>query len=568
MIEHEGPISGIATFGDRLVATAGYDNQIILWDSRERRALARGCHDHLVNQCEFSADGKWLVSSSSDCSARLWSVGDMRLAALLTGHDDDVEGVAFDPAGERIATTSRDHSLIIFDRRGRILRRLTGHRSDVLSVAWLDGGRSLTSSSDDGTIRRWDAATGALIETIEFDGVETDTVAIAGDGTLFAGNDRGELIVIRGGRRERIAAHAAGIKRIVYDERAGRLVTLSYDRSARFWAWNGRVARPLQRSSLPALVWPRACAFQPGGRVVFATFGSRYATLDLASGEWDLDGIGLTGGINAACFHSGGVYTVGDAGIVRQQGREVARLGSLCNFIHSFGDALICGGQMGDVISALDGEILHRHHSPLNCAARFDAGGIPALIVGSYTGEGLVFHWREGGPRFVGTMSLHDNAVKGLAASGDSLFSVCATGAAAIHDLATGERLLDDRTSHGRIANGCAALPDGRFVSVSRDLRLRVWDGATVRSFASPHRNSIKCCAASGDGRIVATGDYGGRVCLFDVTAAAYGEAIRLSAAGISSLVAIPGEQAFLATCYDGSLQRVDAGARVSRLAA
>ena len=58
MIEHEGPISGIATFGDRLVATAGYDNQIILWDSRERRALARGCHDHLVNQCEFSADGK------------------------------------------------------------------------------------------------------------------------------------------------------------------------------------------------------------------------------------------------------------------------------------------------------------------------------------------------------------------------------------------------------------------------------------------------------------------------------------------------------------------------------
>ena len=132
MIEHEGPISGIATFGDRLVATAGYDNQIILWDSRERRALARGCHDHLVNQCEFSADGKWLVSSSSDCSARLWSVGDMRLAALLTGHDDDVEGVAFDPAGERIATTSRDHSLIIFDRRGRILRRLTGHRSDVL----------------------------------------------------------------------------------------------------------------------------------------------------------------------------------------------------------------------------------------------------------------------------------------------------------------------------------------------------------------------------------------------------------------------------------------------------
>ena len=34
MIRHLGPISGIAAFGGKFVATAGYDNQVILWDPR------------------------------------------------------------------------------------------------------------------------------------------------------------------------------------------------------------------------------------------------------------------------------------------------------------------------------------------------------------------------------------------------------------------------------------------------------------------------------------------------------------------------------------------------------
>ena len=33
MIEHRSPISGIDATGGRYVATAGYDNQLILWDA-------------------------------------------------------------------------------------------------------------------------------------------------------------------------------------------------------------------------------------------------------------------------------------------------------------------------------------------------------------------------------------------------------------------------------------------------------------------------------------------------------------------------------------------------------
>ena len=55
MIEHTAPISGVDAYGT-MVATAGYDNRVILWDSITRTALAEGRHDHLANQCRFSVN--------------------------------------------------------------------------------------------------------------------------------------------------------------------------------------------------------------------------------------------------------------------------------------------------------------------------------------------------------------------------------------------------------------------------------------------------------------------------------------------------------------------------------
>ena len=65
-MKHIGPISGIAAHAAEFVATAGYDNQVILWNARTGLPIHRVHHDHLANQCAFSADGKHLVSASSD----------------------------------------------------------------------------------------------------------------------------------------------------------------------------------------------------------------------------------------------------------------------------------------------------------------------------------------------------------------------------------------------------------------------------------------------------------------------------------------------------------------------
>ncbi len=196
-MKHFAPISGIASFAEQYVATAGYDNQVILWDAPRKQALHRVFHDHLANQCAFNASGTRLVTASSDYTARVWEVPSMRLKAALVGHRDDVEMAAFNPAGDLIATCSRDHTIRLFEAEtGACLRTLEGHSADVISISWSADGQQLVSSSDDGTIRRWNVQTGEQVERIDLGGVETDTIALASDGTIFAGDDEGRLTVI------------------------------------------------------------------------------------------------------------------------------------------------------------------------------------------------------------------------------------------------------------------------------------------------------------------------------------------------------------------------------------
>lgn len=562
MIEHNAPISGIAASGDAFVATAGYDNQVILWDARRKTPLARSFHDHLANQVSFSACGRYLVTASSDRTARVWNVPEMTLRSVLGRHQDDVEMAVFHPVKPLVATASRDHRVRVFSLDGELIRTFEGHQADVISVEWTGDGDQLCSSSDDGTVRRWSLASGMESGAFDMKGVETDTLVLAHDGTIYAGNDDGEIIMISGADQRSHAAHEAGIKRLVLDTAGRALVSVSYDRTLKVWdlATGGEPKLKLT-TSLPAVLWPRSCAFQGSDKLVLGTFGSSYAVFDCRTGLWDLRGVEATPGVNAVAFTGEDVYSVGDAGICRKNGRPHLELGSLCNFLTPFGAAVLSGGQMGVVFDAVTGRRMYEHHSPLNCAAVFTRGGESTAIVGTYTGEGLIFTLDAAGvPVLERIVKLHANAVKSLASSGDRIFSVSATGAAAFHSASDLSPVLELARAHDKIANGCAALPDGRFASVSRDLKLRLWErpsggAAGAKVYDTPHANSIKCTAASANG-LLATGSYGGRVSVFDPRTEAWIFDERLTASGISSLCARG--DGFLASSYDGKVYFID----------
>ena len=559
-MHHQGPIAGIASHGN-LIATAGYDNKIILWDSNQRKSLARANHDHLVNQCTFSSDGRWLVSSSSDYSARVWAVPSLRLHAVLQGHSDDVDMAAFAPDDQRIATCALDRCVRIFDLSGRCLQEMYGHKGNVLSLAWTQDGRYVVTSSVDGTIRKWDTERGTEVEVTDLH-VRTDSVEIGPDGTIYAGDDNGRIAIIVDGKVCYVQAHCAGVKKIAIDTRQGLLVSLSYDRTIAVW----NIASPkklqeLSRSILPETIWARAATFLEDGRVATGTFGSTYALFNPKTSAWDLEGVAAGSAINAILNVKNRVYSVGDAGTVIVDGETVAEMGSLCNFLVAFEGKVFTGGQMGQVLDANSGTVLYEHHSPLNCGVSFIKQGIPHIAIGSYTGEILIFTLElNGSIQLSAELSVYQNAVKGLSTSDGLLFSVCASTDIAWHNISDWSLKRRINKAHERIANAGCVIGEAQFATVSRDRKLRLWGGGDDHEvFESPHPNSIKCICSNDTHTALLTGSYGGTLAMFDLVNKQWTSVYRPTISGISSIAWDGGSKQFLAASYDGHIYPIQA---------
>lgn len=552
-MKHKGPISGIACHGN-YIATAGYDNQVLLWNAEDKLPIARGYHDHLANQVCFAPDGRTLASASSDYSVRIWDVPSMRLRTMLSGHEDDVEMVAFAPDGSRLATCSRDRLVRVFDIDGGLQATMRGHTNDVVSVAWSRDGRHVLSSSDDGTVRRWDAQSGEQLDLLEFDGVQTDALVVTSQGVIVSGDDNGRLIVIDGEKRWVVTAHAAGVKRIVLSEQFGQLASMSYDRSMVIWNINADLSlSEVCRTTFPAIVWPRSGVFLGSGRIATGTFGSSYAIYDIAHDRWELEHIDPYHSFNAVAWFDGSLYSIGDAGILFKNGTAVSHLGSLCNFLTGSSGRLLTGGQLGKIFDALTGEELYQHHSPINGGTLCYKDGRELAAFATYTGEIVVLDLSGTQVEHVVTRRIHDNAIKGIAADAHQLFSVSASAEAVYTDLADFAVTRKMAGAHQKIANGCIAIKDG-FASISRDLQLRLWRDGQVFSIATPHCNSIKCVSCDSAGEIIACGSYGGSIHLYDVRRERWIKGLRPTSAGISSLTFVPERPAFVASSYDGSL--------------
>jgi len=557
-VNHHGPIAGIAASGP-FIATAGYDNQLILWDASSKRPLARSLHDHLINNCAFNARGTMVATASSDYSARLWEVPSLRLKAALIGHEDDVDMAVFSPDDSLVATCALDRTVRIFDTAGHCRKILRGHTGNILSVAWTcDGGR-LVSSSVDGTVREWDAITGDELRCTELS-VRTDSLVIDAAGRIIAGDDQGRIAIIVAGDMSFIRAHEAGIKKIAYDETDGILVTLSYDRTLAIWALIGdRRAQEVARTALPAAVWARAAVMIAPGRVAVGTFGSSFCVYDWATNCWDMSGVVPGNALNAVASVGGTRYAIGDSGTLREDGVPSTQLGSLCNFLLPVGGHLFSGGQLGSLFDARTGELLYQHYSPLNCATSFVRGGQRHLAVGTYTGDALIFATATSGQiELVEQLKIYSSAIKGIVASNDRIFSVCASTEIAWHEISSLDLVRRVPNAHERIVNGCCLAGANGFASIGRDLKLRIWTDDADEVYQTPHPNSVKCIASSNDRNTLMTGAYTGTIAGFDMATRSWTSFNRLTSSGISALAYERETGRFLASSYDGRIYEIE----------
>ncbi|KAL9313322.1 hypothetical protein ACSQ67_018774 [Phaseolus vulgaris] len=114
--------------------------------------------------CHFSSDGKLLASGGHDKKAVLWYTDTLKQRATLEEHSSLITDVRFSPSMPRLATSSFDRTVRVWDvdNPGYSLRTFTGHSTTVMSLDFHPNKDDLICSCDgDGEIRYWSINNGS-----------------------------------------------------------------------------------------------------------------------------------------------------------------------------------------------------------------------------------------------------------------------------------------------------------------------------------------------------------------------------------------------------------------------
>ncbi len=237
---HDGPVTALAWNGGPVLASAGTDKKIILWDVAGQKPLHTLPAASVVRALVMSPDGKALAAAGEDSAVQMWDVPTAKAGAKLTGHADWVLALAFGPDGKELASGGCDGTVKIWDVEtgkerldvpvraaarpnqpppeadtvmslafspdgkalavggsdtlihllnpadGKLLRSLPGHTSSVRALAFHPGGALLVSGGKDRTVRLWNPASGQALKTLEGHTAWVEGLALFAQGTRLA----------------------------------------------------------------------------------------------------------------------------------------------------------------------------------------------------------------------------------------------------------------------------------------------------------------------------------------------------------------------------------------------
>ncbi|HEV8486398.1 MAG TPA: DUF4062 domain-containing protein [Blastocatellia bacterium] len=481
------------------------------------------------------------ISCSDEGVIRVWDIErDVELKSLGT-NTNLFNAKAITPHGDRVITSSEDHSLKVWAplETDTELRSLSGHTAHVTAVSMTPDGKWAISASEDQTLRLWDVEKG--LEVPRFAGT-----------TLLA-----NALAITPDRRRAISASPDGSLRL-WDVDQGKELPSDMRHSdfVRALAITPDGRRAVSASDATLKVWDvdkSAELHQLNGhralvRVVVVSSDGRYAVSgsdDVFVRIWDLEkGV-------AVCEMEGHWWSVTAANItadgrhaISASGDEMLKLWDLGNRkeLHSLsgpsgwvnGIAVTSDGRFAISVSrdkalrvwdATSGKPLRdlAGHTEWVNAIALTPNGLN-LISGAEDRTLKVWDFASGQELF--TLPGHGNGISGIAVTPDGKLAIsgCWDHTLKVWDL---EARSEVRTLVGHPTaddtgwvRAVVVTPEGqRAVSASYDGTLKVWDldsGNELMTLEG-HKSWVMAVAAMPDGRHVLSGSADGTLKLWDL---------------------------------------------------
>lgn len=471
---HSGSVNALAVSPDnRWLATAGFDQQIIIWDIATGVQIQR-CMGHTdgVNDVIFSPDGRYLLSASSDQSIIVWDAATCAEIRRFTGHQESVRHLAISPDGQWVASNGGETFFVNGD--------LLLWELETGSVRWrFDGQVNSADFSPDGT---------RLIVTEDFYLLLLD--AASGDVLLNT------------------TAHDHAITAAEFSPDGETVLSASAD--TRLILWDARDLSEIQRLS-GHTDRISSVAFSPDGSMAVSSAGNFNGT-DGSVILWDLE--------------SG-------APLRRYKGHSSNFFGVIDVIFSADGHYLLSAAQdqtarMWDIEN---GAVLHRlaDHGSIVTSVAYHPDGRTILSGSSTMGldsdlPGEMILWDAATGQALRRYEGHTNTIASIAFSPDGQFALSGSwdGTMILWDLNAPDPIVRQYAGHTDQVWSVAFSPDGRYAaSGSIDQSIVLWDLNGEEPLVARlelHEESVLSIAYSPDGRLLLSGSEDGSVILWDVT--------------------------------------------------
>ncbi len=550
---HTDTIRALAYSPDgRLLASAGKDLSIILWDTQTNQPVGEPLlgHTNWINALAFSPDSHTLLSVSIDGTVRRWDVstGQM-IGEPLTPNSTELWSVAFNPDGKTFATGDKDGTVLLWDiATGKpIGSPLTGHTDLIYALTYSPDGKTLASGSGDGTIRLWNANNGQRIgDPLAEHSGSVLALAFSPDGTRLASTGVDETVILwdtsTGEVIDQFATgHIKRVKALAFSNDGTMLATASDDNTVRLWDTNTWEQVGQDLTGYSDHIW--SMAFNPKNQsLAVASADNAVMIWDLTSNQPFIQDVMLQRSNilatvyspNGKSFASAG-GSKGDDALIHiwdaTTDKEVKTLPNDAGYITDLafspdGNKLVAASsnnslEIWDVSAAIPLYIINLTGNNRYIPVAYSPDG---HTIASGNADGEIELWDSNTGRQIGSiLKGHSSAIQSLAFNNDGkqLASGSADKTIIIWDVNAQKPIGSPLVGHSDEVWVVKFSPDGQLIATgSTDRTVRLWNATTHEPVGQPligHTDRVKSLAFTPDGSMLISGSQDNTIILWDM---------------------------------------------------
>lgn len=171
-------------------------NRVYVWDTNTYSlCLPIIEHEGYVYSVSYSQDGKYLLTSSEDKTAKVWdSLTGCLLRNFKDGHSEALECASFSHDGKRVLTGSNDHTAIIWDVESESVLQILPHDFCVESAVFQKDGLHIITA--DKNVKVWDLTT-SKFDCYDYPVNNKDSIDLSPDGIYVAVASKWNIRIIQ-----------------------------------------------------------------------------------------------------------------------------------------------------------------------------------------------------------------------------------------------------------------------------------------------------------------------------------------------------------------------------------